>query len=242
MNSKRFGSSVPSTLMAVLVALASPLGHAGDDGTGMWGNRAVPDFSTMKWRPPGNNDKGKMMVNDVNLLASAVGVPHGSFTLRKMPDATPGDAFARRGPKGELMIYYSASFEAEGRMARDDYLGKYITLAHEIAHHLLGHTAENAPRITKEDELKADQLGACLWRYAIQQGKRKQGQGAHLGPDDHKRTPVYYDEFVPYFTVKHKAIPVDGIHSPVVERLKWLKSGFDYPIAVGRCSRNLPHP
>jgi hypothetical protein len=44
------------------------------------------------------------------------------------------------------------------------------------------------------------------------------------------RKPVHCDEFATCFTVKHRAIPVDGIHAPVEVRLQWLKSGFDWPL------------
>lgn len=202
----------------------------------MWSNQVVPDLDGLTVTPPGKNPKGEKMVVDVDRLASAYhNTPAGKFRLMKMNDAVAGDAFAGIGKDGKWVIYYAASFEADGEMPRDEYLGKYITLAHEISHHLLGHTASHARPITQQDELMADQLGACLFSYVVRQLRKP------LGPEDHVRKPVYYDEFEPYFLKKHGADPVDGLHAKAVVRLKWLNSGFAYAPSEGHCN-DMPAP
>lgn len=217
----------------------------------MWGDQVVPDFSKLKTSAAETTEQGRWIVQAINLFQCATQpLPSdhprpkvravacdGPFPLklnvRRIDSAIRGEAFASRGDDGQLVIYYSAAFE--GKLERPDYLGKYITLAHEVSHHLLGHTKANAPPITQQDELKADQMAGCLLSAVVRNLHRS------LGPKEFPAEPVYYNDFDQYFTKYPR--PADNakgdVHADVGVRLKWVASGFNHASVVGPC-RDIP--
>lgn len=139
---------------------------------GMWSGQVAPDFRSLNTSPAEETEAGEWIVKDINTLVSYARIRDANnqlkifkFKVLRMNTATPGAAYARRGSDGQLEIYYSAAFE--GKLERPEYLVKYITLAHEIGHHLLKHTETNAPAITQQDELKADQMAGCLFAGVV---------------------------------------------------------------------------
>lgn len=203
------------------------------DGGGMWSGQVAPDFRSLDTSPAEKTEAGEWIVKDINLLASYARIRDVDnqlkvfkFKILRMNTATPGDAFARRGSDGQLEIYYSAAFE--GKLTRPEFLGKYITLTHEIGHHLLKHTETNAPAITQQDELKADQMAGCLFSGVVSNLKKP------LGPADQPRETVHFSDVEKYF-LKHQEDRDDGVHARINVRLDWVWSGWAFAMQDGHC-------
>ena len=205
---------------------------------GMWSGQVAPDFRSLNTSPAEETEAGKWIVKDINTLVSYARIRDANnqlkifkFKVLRMNTATPGAAYARRGSDGQLEIYYSAAFE--GKLERPEYLVKYITLAHEIGHHLLKHTETNAPAITQQDELKADQMAGCLFSGVVYNLK------VPLGPEDHKREKVLFSDVEKYF-LTHEKDRDDGVHARINVRLDWVWSGWAFAMQDGHCHNIRP--
>lgn len=85
----------------------------------------------------------------------------GAFAQVRPPD--PRETI----PHPKRDIYYGQGFDFD---LKDPLivLESYLTLAHEMAHHMLEHTFETAP--SADDELSADRVAACIVKALIQKG------------------------------------------------------------------------
>lgn len=193
----------------------------------MWRDQVVPDFNRLR-----SSAASEWIVNDIKTLAAYAKMADGvDYRVIKMDEAELGDALARRADDGRLEIYYPAAFD--GALSRDKYLAMYIILAHEISHHLLKHTAKNAPPITQRHELEADQLAGCLFMGVVSNTRTP------MGPPKHIKEQVEFKDVAAYFGTHAKDVG-PGVHASVDERLNWVWSGWAHAMIKGKCTGMTP--
>ncbi len=201
------------------------------DGGQMWSDQPPPDFDRL-----GKGEASATIKSDVHVLAAMI-PPYDKveFTVFKLDKADTGDAYARRtrrGGRDTLEVYYAAGFDNR-QMPSGERLGKYIVLAHELAHHLLNHTRIGAAPITMRQELEADRLAGCLVARLVFNEKTPVGE-------DSKRLKGSTDDIESYFR-KHNSDPADGVHPPIETRLKRVLEGWFRPVTgTGVTNRNSP--
>ena len=147
----------------------------------------------------------------------------GAFAQVRPPD--PRETI----PHPKRDIYYGRGFDL-GMDSQQILLESYLTLAHEMAHHMLGHTFEAAP--SSDDELSADRTAACIVKALIQKGpmtidKRPESIAGSL-----------QDLKAIYRAPEHR--PSDPSHPAAEARVKQVELGWAYATSGRSPYRNNP--
>lgn len=234
----RESSRMSTARLLALASLALAAACQADTGTtgpviGMWGTASPVPLA----RDPANRRITQAMRDrSQEILQVFVPIRFTSlFHLYVIGDQDYRGAFARvrppdpqeniPGPKRD--IFYGQGFQ--GHLEDPQIvLESYLTLAHEIAHHLLEHTFDTAP--SADDELSADRVAACIVRALIQKGPMT------IATRQESIAGSLEDLKAIYRAPDHQ--PRDPSHPAVEARLRQVELGWNHAIR----HRSSDHP
>lgn len=132
-----------------------------DANTRVCGANNVQDLSQYLTRPPG--PKPKQTIENVCKL---IGVSAPNFTILATSDVRVPNALALISD-GTRYILYNSKFIATIDENENTYYPSLTLLAHEIGHHVNGHSLKKCQSMScQQAELEADQFAGCALQHA----------------------------------------------------------------------------